>query len=489
MTTATAISSATFRTPSSAPSSPSSPPRTALARRSSPADGAPSGAPRLSTSTPRISGPAAVCPFAVKRRTSAPIIFSRRAAAEGLDRRRTPIVSRILSDHPGPVRCFDFRLTCICQKKEGHAQKLSQIESWFHSRSLHNLQELHIFFPILCRAARCSLPSSVLRFASTVVVATIGHCDVPKEIAPLLNFPLLEHLTLRSVSISEDVFHGAISSCHVLETLYLQGNVYTGPLRISSPTLRSIAFSHCHVGKEELVIEDTPCLERLLCPCSDGLNIRVNKAPKLEILGPLSPRTSNIQIAKLIFQGLVSTSLNNSICTVKVLALQFACTDLNAVLDVLRFFPCLEILYVMWNKYLNAEMNNVRHCDPITPIKCLETHLKKLVLKNYTGDEQDVSFAKFFVLNAKVLNEIKFGVSEKFDEKWVADQHRLLGVESEASPEFEFKHCSYYLNNYLDTHDLSIADPFNNSFLAKDHTLPVISISCPSSSDEVLWPV
>ena len=127
-------------------------------------------------------------------------------------------------------------------------------------------------------------------------------------------------------------------------------------------------------------------------------------------------------------------------------------------------------------------MNNVRHCDPITPIKCLETHLKKLVLKNYTGDEQDVSFAKFFVLNGKVLNAIKFGVTVKFDEKWVADQHRLLGVENEASPDLEFKHCSYYLNRHSDIHDLSIADPFNNSFLAEDDALPVIS--CSSSSDE-----
>ncbi|KAF6988109.1 hypothetical protein CFC21_087076 [Triticum aestivum] len=147
------------------------------------------------------------------------------------------IVSRILSDHLGPARCFDFRLTCICPKKEGHAQKIAQIESWFHSRSPHNLQELHIFFPILCRAARYSLPSSVLRFASTVVVATIGHCDVPKEIAPLLNFPLLKHLTLRSVSMSEDVFPRAISSCHVLETLYLQGNAYSGPSTLARQLL------------------------------------------------------------------------------------------------------------------------------------------------------------------------------------------------------------------------------------------------------------
>lgn len=412
------------------------------------------------------------------------MISSSRAAAEGLDRRRNLSSPGILSEHPGPARRFDFRLTCIFPTKREYAKNVAQIESWFHSRSLDNLEELHIFFPILCGAAPYPLPTSVLRFTSTVVMATAGYCDVPDEIAPSLNFPILKHLTLRHVNISVDAFHGVLSACHVLETLSLLENVYNGSLHISSRNLRSICFSNCFMGKNELVIEDTPHLERLLCPCLDGETIRVNRAPKLEILGPLSPRISSIQIANLIFQGLVPTSFNNLICTVKVLALQFSCADLNAVLDVLRFFPCLEKLYVMWNKYLNTEMNNVRHYDPLDPIECLETHLKTLVLKNYKGDKQDVSFAKFFVLNAKVLNEIKFGVSAKFDEKWVADQHRLLGVESEASPDFEFKHCSYYLNRHSGTHDLSIADPFNNSFLAEDHTLPVISISCSSSSDE-----
>jgi hypothetical protein len=56
---------------------------------------------------------------------------------------------------------------------------------------------------------------------------------------------------------------------------------------------------------------------------------------------------------------------------------------------------------------------NVHQYDPIDPVKCLETHLKELVLKSYDANEQDVCFAKFFVLNAKVLKKIKFGVSEK----------------------------------------------------------------------------
>ena len=87
---------------------------------------------------------------------------------------------------------------------------------------------------------------------------------------------------------------------------------------------------------------------------------------------------------------------------------------------------------------------------------------RKLVFKNYKGDEQDVSFAKFFVLNAEMLNEIKFGVNKKIDKKWVADQHRLLGVENKASPDAqtEFVLVSYSRSK-LDTHDLSTPDPFN----------------------------
>jgi hypothetical protein len=111
-------------------------------------------------------------------------------------------------------------------------------------------------------------------------------------------------------------------------------------------------------------------------------------------------------------------------------------------------------------------MKNVRHYDPLEPIKCLETHFKKLVLKNYKGDEEDVNFAKFFVLNAKVLNEIKFGVNEKIHKKWVSDQYRLLEVETKSSPnaQLEFIHASSYIYAKLGIHDLSIADPFNSLF-------------------------
>jgi hypothetical protein len=45
-------------------------------------------------------------------------------------------------------------------------------------------------------------------------------------------------------------------------------------------------------------------------------------------------------------QSLTPANLKNTISTVKILALEFSVPDLNAVIDVLRCFPCLEALYV-----------------------------------------------------------------------------------------------------------------------------------------------
>ena len=108
-------------------------------------------------------------------------------------------------------------------------------------------------------------------------------------------------------------------------------------------------------------------------------------------------------------------------------------------------------------------MKDGREYDPVVPVKCLETHLKKLVLKNYEGSEQDVSFAKFFILNAEVLKKIKFGINNMVNKEWVVDQHRLLEVGTRASRDvqLEFIHSN---SKYLDVHDLSIADPFTAIF-------------------------
>nr|XP_020165063.1 putative F-box/FBD/LRR-repeat protein At5g22610 [Aegilops tauschii subsp. strangulata] len=261
------------------------------------------------------------------------------------------VVSGILCDHLGPARRFTFENICLHKSKKGYIMDDAWIERWFRSRCLDNLEELDISFRLLGNADvsrnRYPLPSSVLRLAPTLVVATFGVCRFPSEIAPCLDFPLLRQLTLWSISVSEEALHVLLSACHVLETLFLQDIRDIDCLRVSSPTLRIIWFIATPLGRQELFIEDVPHLERLLFPRLDGETIR----------------------------GTITPSLSHSICTVN-LALKFAGPDLYAVLNVLRCFPCLEKLYVIWDESLQAEMINMHQYEPLNPIKCLESHLK-----------------------------------------------------------------------------------------------------------------
>ncbi|KAM0880618.1 hypothetical protein ACQ4PT_033455 [Festuca glaucescens] len=224
-------------------------------------------------------------------------------------------VSKIISQHPGPVRRFSF--TCL------RAGDIS--ERWFRSRALANLQELNIAYEHHGSAPTGKighpLPLSALRSASALLVLKVSNCDFPDENAPPMSFPLLKRLSLHNVSIPGDVFHGFLAGCQALESLSISEVRSAGALRVSAPALRSIGLQLSSVRTTtELVIEDAPCHQRLLLPyCrqDDCLTIQVIEAPKLEILGMFSADSSKLQV----FKGLSPASSANSIRTIKCLAL------------------------------------------------------------------------------------------------------------------------------------------------------------------------
>ncbi|KAK1614327.1 hypothetical protein QYE76_019844 [Lolium multiflorum] len=301
--------------------------------------------------------------------------------------------------------------------------------------ALANLQELSIRCFKPPPSSHLLLPS-LLRSASTLLFVTISHINFPDQIAPCMRFPLLKQLSLLSLSISGGVFHDLLSRCHALESLFVSEVRAEGCLRVSSATLRSIGLEGNHFRKTELVIEDAPRLKRLLLPRGNGCRtIRIMRAPKLEILGPFSRDFSKIQV----FKGLSPVSMTNSMCTVKVLAVGSCSSQLNAVLSVLRFFPCLEKLYVTLCSRYEMDKKCEPQYDPLHPIECLQTHLKEVVLRDYSGHEKQVDFARFFVLNAKVLNKIEFQAYGDYSNEPVAYQHRLLQVENSASQDVQFE--------------------------------------------------
>jgi hypothetical protein len=109
----------------------------------------------------------------------------------------------------------------------------------------------------------------------------------------------------------------------------------------------------------------------------------------------------------------------------------------------------------------------MRQYDTLDPMECLELHLKVIVLNTYQGKRPDVNFAKFFVLNAKVLKVMKFGVCVSFNKKWMANERRRLQLDSRASRDARFYFerdsglCELYYNKHI--HDMWMADPFDSS--------------------------
>ncbi|KAM0902398.1 hypothetical protein ACQ4PT_019414 [Festuca glaucescens] len=372
------------------------------------------------------------------------------------------LVSKILSKHRGHARrlhLFLFDPTDIpaCSGE-------SKIDGWLRSQVLDTLQELDFTY------RNIAMPLSVFRFAPTLRFARFRKCHFPESVSTLhLKFPCLKQLTMDMVAITEDGLHSMLTGCTALESLELRQICGIGGICISSQTLRSLAFSTHHVNKGvilQLVIKDTPALERLLPLYSykGQATIRVILAPKLEILGWLSEGISKVQFGSTIFEKMIAVSITTKIHTMKVLVLDSIGTNLGAVLDFLKCFPCLVRLYVMLHP--TKDMDNARKYDLLDPIECLEFSLKKVVLMNYDGSKRpSVDFAKFFVLNTKLLKEMEIGILNNRNDEWMANQRKQLHVENRASRDarIELKMDRGTTHLWIaDTHDLSMADPFDN---------------------------
>ncbi|TVT98430.1 hypothetical protein EJB05_56258, partial [Eragrostis curvula] len=282
------------------------------------------------------------------------------------------IISRILAAHRGPSRRLSVSMSHLIRRPETFI-------GWLQSPALHNLQELEFHQFFWCH--HTSLPASAFWFSATLRVATISSCRLPDDVVKKLHFPQLKHLGLEFVKISDGALHSLIAGCHVLEHLLLIGDCFKG-LRINSPSIISIGM-----GSGELIIEDAPSLLRLILlnPCC---KLEVISAPKLETLGSLSDQgfDHKFVFGTLVIQSEVSKNRN------------------------------------FWRrKHRNL-------------IRCLDMRLKTIVLKNYRGTKSQLSFASFFVLNAKLLELMIFeGEVYKDDQISIAKQHRLLQLEKRAS--------------------------------------------------------
>lgn len=183
-------------------------------------------------------------------------------------------------------------------------------------------------------------------------------------------------------------------------------------VRINSSTLRRLGVSSGFVhGPEEVlqqvIIEDAPLLEKLFLSGLDSdLSISLVCAPKLDFLGSLPEGFTKVKLETTVLQRIVAVSLKSVVSTVKVLVLRMSPASVDDAIDYATLFPCLEKLYVLL--YRVGASKRARHHFPLDHTECFELHLKKIVLMNYQGTPRDLYFARFFLLNAKVLEHMVF---------------------------------------------------------------------------------
>ncbi|CAM0954649.1 unnamed protein product [Alopecurus aequalis] len=376
---------------------------------------------------------------------------------------RCVLVSDILAVHQGSGR----RL-CIPAR---HLQcRADAVDAWLRSHALDNLQELELYF---YGAKHCALdlvlltlmppPASIFRFSSTLRVATISNCHLPDDTVETLRFPQLMKLGLIHVRISEVSLHNIISAgCPRLQCLLL--STIFGCHRINSPTLRSIGIRS---SSAELIIEDAPMLERLLyleTHMRMRMEIFVISAPKLEILGCVSEdyRDSKIVFGSTVIQGLCIDSLTTVVHTLKILAIDMLCFNQDMVIDLLRFFPCLEKLYV--KEESEKHKSNPWHFRSWNLHTSLDIRVKTIVLRCYSGTRLQVDFAAFFVLNARMLESMRLEVEScNYNEDFFAEQHRRLQMEKRASSGTRLcftTGCHHDVTGTMHVDDLDLTDPF-----------------------------
>lgn len=329
-------------------------------------------------------------------------------------------------------------------------------------RSVINLQELEFFglgSSRLPLPARGLLLASIFRFSPTLRVVHIRSCKLPDGTDQGLKFPLLKERKLYYVAISEYSLHNIILGCPALDSLVICDCCGFRCVRINSLSLRRIEvepspswyLGHKEVRFEELVIENAPCLRRLLqVGYRDDILISVICSPKLEALSCKLEQDSSTKIlfGSMVIQGLQVHDLTMVVRTVKILAVDMNPLSLDTVIYLMKCFPCLEKLYIRILATFGGP-NNLWRRKHQKLLRCLDIRLKTIVLEYYRGIKTQVSFSTFFVLNARRLESMTLGIGREDNTKWfIADQHKKLLLENRASRDAQFHFTTGYCFPY-----------------------------------------
>ena len=98
-------------------------------------------------------------------------------------------------------------------------------------------------------------------------------------------------------------------------------------------------------------------------------------------------------------------------------------------------------------------------------VECLDLHLSEITLNSYRGTLPEIIFARFFVLGARVMKEMRFAIHLFHKNEWFVDQRWRLWQNGKGFEKAEFHFGTSYdrvigSHRVNPIHDFSVADPF-----------------------------
>ncbi|KAF7085685.1 hypothetical protein CFC21_089085 [Triticum aestivum] len=343
------------------------------------------------------------------------------------------VVGRVLADNSGPFRGATFARCRFAY----HGRALADWPRLLASKGVEDL----VLVDNVCdpTADTLPLPADVLRCASLQRLF-LGFWTFP-DTAGLPRgagvFPYLRELYMFLITITDRGLDYMLACSPVLETLALIFNKTPERVLLRSKSLRCVLLWLSMVEGEIAVVE-APVLERLIlfeAPTGgsgegDGVPVKVKIAcaPKLRVLGYLEPRIHQLHIGDKVIKPNTRASPSTMVPGVKILGLKVnfgALEEVKMLVSFLRCFPNVEILHI---ESAPADGPTGRHLAKfwreVRPVNCIKSHVKKVYVHEFRGDQSEFEFIKFIGSNAQQLQAALVVLTkEKFDS---ADQANEL---------------------------------------------------------------
>ncbi|XP_048544338.1 FBD-associated F-box protein At5g60610-like [Triticum urartu] len=323
------------------------------------------------------------------------------------ERARDAAIPRVLADHPGHFRAvilYDCRLASLDRELpawprllvDKRTEKLVLAYSWVVNQP--NPGRL--------------LPADILR-CDSLQELTLDFWTFPSGAEVVL--PRLRILAMVRIGISEQELESLISASPVLESLRLTLNS-PKHVRLRSQSLQCALVGLSRV--EEFTLVDTPLLERLylFLPPTGVVGFRIACAPNLQVLGYLDTRAHKLQIGSSVIGSDTMVSASTVVRSVKILALTVnfgVFGEVKMLASFLRCFPNIDTLHIESAPHDPSVTANepsgehhAKFWQEISPICCLRSHIKKMVIHDYRGDQNEFEFLKFIAMNAQELQSL-----------------------------------------------------------------------------------